>query len=493
MELKKLGTYLCVGVFSGITALGISHKIEGNKWVNFQQNNGNAKFANYNGNLPAANLGNDAFINAASKSTPAVVHIKVKTAPKKQSQQGYNPFFDFFGPQLGSPQPQESSGSGVIVSADGYIITNNHVIDGADEIKVSLSDNKLYTAKLIGKDPSTDLAVIKIDEKNLPFLSWGNSDEVKVGQWVLAVGNPFDLASTVTAGIVSAKARNINIIREKAGNYAIESFIQTDAAVNPGNSGGALVDLNGNLIGINAAIATPTGTFAGYSFAIPSNLAKKIVQDITDFGLVQRGYLGVNIAELTPELAKKSNYDKMEGAYVGDVVAGSAAEDAGIKSGDIITSVDHLSIKSSPELQEHIARYRPGDKIELEIYRNGNLMTKAVTLKNRENKSKLISKEEMENSENVLSVLGASFEVLDAETAKKLGIEGGIVVKNVEEGIISENTDIEEGFVITRLNNKPVSSLKQFETILNQSKGNGVLIEGRYPNKAGVKYYAFGF
>jgi S1-C subfamily serine protease len=346
---------------------------------------------------------------------------------------------------------------------------------------------------LIGKDPSTDLAVIKIDEKNLPFLSWGNSDEVKVGQWVLAVGNPFDLASTVTAGIVSAKARNINIIREKAGNYAIESFIQTDAAVNPGNSGGALVDLNGNLIGINAAIATPTGTFAGYSFAIPSNLAKKIVQDITDFGLVQRGYLGVNIAELTPELAKKSNYDKMEGAYVGDVVAGSAAEDAGIKSGDIITSVDHLSIKSSPELQEHIARYRPGDKIELEIYRNGNLMTKAVTLKNRENKSKLISKEEMENSENVLSVLGASFEVLDAETAKKLGIEGGIVVKNVEEGIISENTDIEEGFVITRLNNKPVSSLKQFETILNQSKGNGVLIEGRYPNKAGVKYYAFGF
>ncbi|MBK9634339.1 MAG: Do family serine endopeptidase [Bacteroidetes bacterium] len=493
MELKKLGAYLCVGVFSGITALGISHKMESSKWVNFQQNNGNAKFANFGGNLPAANLGTDAFINAASKSTPAVVHIKVKTAPKKQTQQGYNPFFDFFGPQLGSPQPQESSGSGVIVSADGYIITNNHVIDGADEIQVSLSDNKVYTAKMIGKDPSTDLAVIKIDEKNLPYLSWGNSDDVKVGQWVLAVGNPFDLASTVTAGIVSAKARNINIIREKAGNYAIESFIQTDAAVNPGNSGGALVDLNGNLIGINAAIATPTGTFAGYSFAIPANLAKKIVQDITDFGLVQRGYLGVNIAELTPELAKKSNYSKMEGAYVGDVVPGSAAEDAEIKSGDIITSVDHLSIKSSPELQEHIARYRPGDKIELEIYRNGNLMTKSVTLKNRENKSKLISKADIENSENVLSVLGASFEVLDTETAKKLGIEGGIVVKNVENGIIAENTDIEEGFIITRLNNKPVSNLKQFETILNQSKGNGVLIEGRYPNRNGVKYYAFGF
>ena len=493
MELKKLGAYLCVGVFSGITAVGISHKMESSKWVNFQQNNGNAKFANFGGNLPAANLGTDAFINAASKSTPAVVHIKVKTAPKKQIQQGYNPFFDFFGPQLGSPQPQESSGSGVIVSADGYIITNNHVIDGADEIQVSLSDNKVYTAKMIGKDPSTDLAVIKIDEKNLPYLSWGNSDDVKVGQWVLAVGNPFDLASTVTAGIVSAKARNINIIREKAGNYAIESFIQTDAAVNPGNSGGALVDLNGNLIGINAAIATPTGTFAGYSFAIPANLAKKIVQDITDFGLVQRGYLGVNIAELTPELAKKSNYSKMEGAYVGDVVPGSAAEDAEIKSGDIITSVDHLSIKSSPELQEHIARYRPGDKIELEIYRNGNLMTKSVTLKNRENKSKLISKADIENSENVLSVLGASFEVLDTETAKKLGIEGGIVVKNVEDGIIAENTDIEEGFIITRLNNKPVSNLKQFETILNQSKGNGVLIEGRYPNRNGVKYYAFGF
>lgn len=491
MEIKKIASYFLIGIMSGATVLAINKKMENEKWMDFKGNNLSTQAVGYTNNIAGQNLASDAFIGAASKSTPAVVHIKVKSAPQKQTQSN-NPFYEFFGQQYGA-QPQEASGSGVIITADGYIVTNNHVVENADEIQVSLSDNKVYKAKIIGKDPSTDLAVIKIEEQNLPFLAWGNSDDVQVGQWVLAVGNPFDLASTVTAGIVSAKARNINIIREKAGNYAIESFIQTDAAVNPGNSGGALVDLNGNLIGINAAIATPTGTFAGYSFAIPSNLAKKVVEDLSSYGLVQRGYLGVNIAELTPELAKKSNYPKMEGAYVGDIVAESAADDAGLKSGDIITKVDNLSIKSSPDLQEHIARYRPGDKIELELYRNGDKMTKAVTLKNRENKTKLLSKEEAQKSTNMISALGASFEEIDAETAQKLGIKGGIIVKNIEDGIIAENTDIQKGFIITRLNNKPITNLNEFETILNQSKGNGVLIEGRYPNKSGIKYYAFGY
>lgn len=242
-------------------------------------------------------------------------------------------------------QEQQGSGSGVIISNDGYIVTNNHVVEGADEIKVNLFDNREFKAKLIGTDPSTDLSVIKIDAKDLQFLTFGNSDNVQVGQWVLAVGNPFNLASTVTAGIVSAKTRNINILREKAGNLAIESFIQTDAAVNPGNSGGALVDLNGNLIGINSAIATPTGSYAGYSFAIPANLVNKIVRDMIDFGVVQRGFLGVNIREIDDELAKDLKLSKIQGAYIAEVNKESAAEAGGVKRGDVIMKVGDAEIK----------------------------------------------------------------------------------------------------------------------------------------------------
>ena len=304
-----------------------------------------------------------------------------------------NPFYQFFGDQFGMPfempqqQDQEASGSGVIISNDGYIVTNNHVVEGADEIKVNLFDNREFKAKLIGKDPSTDLAVIKIDSKDLQYLTFANSDEVQVGQWVLAVGNPFNLASTVTAGIVSAKTRNINILREKAGNLAIESFIQTDAAVNPGNSGGALVDLNGNLIGINSAIATPTGSYAGYSFAIPANLAKKVVKDMVDFGEVQRGFLGVNIREVDDELAKDLKLPKIQGAYIAEVNKGSAGEAGGIKRGDVIMKVGESEITNSADLQEHIARYRPGDKVTLQIFRDGTMISKEVTLKSQENKT----------------------------------------------------------------------------------------------------------
>ncbi|MBX7227449.1 MAG: Do family serine endopeptidase [Chitinophagales bacterium] len=485
--MKKIGVYFLIALLSAASVLALNNKFNKSKWIQADSKNIPAQFASYNGGLPP-----DAFVQAAAKSTPAVVHIKVTVTPKA-NKQAYDPFFQFFGGGYGQPQPQVGSGSGVIITQDGYIVTNNHVVEGADEIEVSLSDNKEYKGKLIGRDPSTDLAVIKIEEKSLPYLTWANSDDVLVGQWVLAVGNPFDLASTVTAGIVSAKARNINIIREKAGNYAVESFIQTDAAVNPGNSGGALVDLNGNLIGINSAIATPTGTYAGYSFAIPSNLAKKVVADIMDFGVVQRGYLGVNIAELTPELAKKSSYDKMEGAYVADIVPGSAAEDGGLESGDIIVKVDGLTVKSSPELQEHIARFRPGDKVKIELVRDGKNIEKTVTLKNKENQAKLSSKEELEKASNAMTALGASFEELSSDEAKKMGISGGIKVSDVGNGLLAQNTDIEEGFVITRLNNTNVKNMKDFETILNQNRGNGVLIEGRYPGKNGVKYYAFGF
>ena len=404
--MKKISGYFIIGIISAFTALAVTHHFnKQNTAVISQSNNSPFKLASNNTALP-----NDAFVEAAKISTPAVVHINTVIKAKKQDkkQQNMNPFFQFFGdPFGGSPfempqqQDQEASGSGVIISNDGYIVTNNHVVEDADEIKIYLYDNREFKAKVIGTDPSTDLAVIKIDTKDLQPLTFANSDNVEVGQWVLAVGNPFNLASTVTAGIVSAKTRNINILREKAGNLAIESFIQTDAAVNPGNSGGALVDLSGNLIGINSAIATPTGSYAGYSFAIPSNLVKKVVKDMIDFGVVQRGFLGVNIREIDDELAKDLKLNKIQGAYIAEVNKESAAEAGGVKRGDVIMKVGDADIKNSADLQEHVARYRPGDKIKLEIYRDGNMITKEITLKSKDNKTALLSKEDAPKTGNV--------------------------------------------------------------------------------------------
>ncbi|MDB5227406.1 MAG: serine protease precursor, partial [Bacteroidota bacterium] len=363
----------------------------------------------------------------------------------------------------------------------------------ADEIKVYLYNNREFKGKVNDTDPSTDLAVIKIESKDLKFITFANSDEVQVGQWVLAVGNPFNLASTVTAGIVSAKTRNINILREKAGNLAIESFIQTDAAVNPGNSGGALVDLNGNLIGINSAIATPTGSYAGYSFAIPSNLVKKVVKDMIDFGIVQRGFLGVSIREVDDELAKDLKLNNIEGTYIAEVNKGSAAEDGGLKRGDVIMKVGDAAITNTADLQEHIARYRPGDKVKLEVYRDGNIISKDITLKSKENKTVLLTKAEVPQKGNVLQNLGISIEALSSLEAKKLGVGGGLKVTKIDDGIIRQNTNMQEGFVITSINNRPVTKKEDLEDVLSDSRGNGILLVGKYPNENGLKYYAFGY
>jgi serine protease Do len=423
--MKKITGYFIIGIISAFTALAVTHYFNKNQTTVLKQSDQSPfKLASYNNSLPS-----DAFVEAAKVSTPAVVHINTIIKAKKvdRNMRNMNPFFQFFGdPFGGSPfempqQEQQGSGSGVIISNDGYIVTNNHVVEGADEIKVNLFDNREFKAKLIGTDPSTDLSVIKIDAKDLQFLTFGNSDNVQVGQWVLAVGNPFNLASTVTAGIVSAKTRNINILREKAGNLAIESFIQTDAAVNPGNSGGALVDLNGNLIGINSAIATPTGSYAGYSFAIPANLVNKIVRDMIDFGVVQRGFLGVNIREIDDELAKDLKLSKIQGAYIAEVNKESAAEAGGVKRGDVIMKVGDAEIKNSADLQEHVARYRPGDKVKLEIIRDGNTITKEVVLKSKDNKTDLLTKDDAPKSGNVFDNLGISVEELSSLEAKKLG------------------------------------------------------------------------
>ncbi|MCB0506729.1 MAG: Do family serine endopeptidase [Bacteroidetes bacterium] len=497
--MKKIAGYFLIGIISAFAALAISHFFANKTKYSFNQNSSDNtafKLASYNGNLP-----NDAFIGAAKVSTPAVVHINTKIKPAKsdKSMRNMNPFYQFFGdPFGGSPfdmpqQEQEASGSGVIISADGYIVTNNHVIDGADEIHVSLNDNREYDAKVIGRDANTDLAVLKIDAKDLNFLTFGNSDEVQVGQWVLAVGNPFNLASTVTAGIVSAKTRNINILREKAGNLAIESFIQTDAAVNPGNSGGALVDLNGNLIGINSAIATPTGSYAGYSFAIPSNLVQKVVKDIIDYGIVQRGFLGVSIRDLDEELAKDLKIKEIKGAYIAEVNKGSAAEECGIKRGDVILKVGDVEIKNTADLQEHVARYRPGDKVSLEIFRDGNIITKDAILKSKENTTALLTKKDEPKSGNVLDNLGIKVESLSSLEAKKLGVNGGLRVTEINDGIIKENTDMQVGFVIIGVNNRAVSSKDDLIDLIEGNQGNGILIQGKYPNQNGLKYYAFGY
>ncbi len=379
--MKQLMLLTLAGILGGAIALG-SHQLflveetPAAEKVNYSQFTGSNYGTKINSSLNAAPTD---FTRAAEKGMPSVVHI---TARKTQSQaQNYGNYDEFFRGFFGNimPEiPQEGTGSGVILSQDGYIVTNNHVIDFADEVEVTLYDRRKFTAKVIGTDPTTDIAVLKIEDNNLPALRVANSDNVKVGEWVLAVGNPFNLTSTVTAGIVSAKGRDINILQ---GSSAIESFIQTDAAVNPGNSGGALINLSGELIGINTAIQSRTGSFAGYSFAIPSNIAKKIVDDIIEYGSAQRGFLGINILSMDSELAEELNVNIIDGVYVSDVVETGAAIKAGVLPGDIVTGVDGQEVKSAPELQELVGRRRPGDTVKLTIYRKGNIQDISIRLK----------------------------------------------------------------------------------------------------------------
>jgi len=322
------------------------------------------------------------FGNAAEQTLEQVVHIR---ATSRAQRRQYDPFQEFFGggsPFEGDPRQrgmqQQATGSGVIIRPDGYIITNNHVVDGATDLEVSLYNKRVYKAKIVGRDPSTDLALLKVDEQGLPATKFANSEQVRVGDWVLAVGNPFDLASTVTAGIISAKARSIHIREDNSG---IESFLQTDAAVNPGNSGGALVNLNGDLVGINTAIASPTGTYAGYAFAVPSNIVAKVVDDILRYGEVRRAYLGVSIQDVDGTLAKDLKLQTADGVLVAGVVQGGAAAAAGLQRGDVITAINNRPVRSSPELLETVATRRPGDKVTLTVNRDGRQQQIPLTLK----------------------------------------------------------------------------------------------------------------
>jgi len=488
---KQLISTFAIAAVGGVVGVGAYKYVgEENKPVIFQQAQPQVY---HSAGMTAAPQD---FVEAASKTTDVVVHIKAAQTKAATSMQG-NPFRDFFGDDFfggedGMPSPQVGTGSGVIVSTDGYIVTNNHVIDNADELTVTLHDNRSFKAKVIGADPSTDLALIKIEAEKLPAVMMGNSDAVKIGEWVLAVGNPFNLTSTVTAGIVSAKARNINILRTKDRNGKglppIEAFIQTDAAVNPGNSGGALVNTKGELVGINTAIASQTGSYSGYSFAVPVNIVKKVMEDLLKFGVVQRAFLGITIRDMNSELAREMDVNIVEGVYVDSVMANGSAFDGGVKKKDIITKIDETPVKTVPQLQEMIGRKRPGDEVKLTILRDGKEKTLNMTLKNRDNKKEVVKK----SPDNVLDVLGVELESIDEKTAKKLNVSGGVKVKDISSGKIRMNTDMREGFIITKVDRQTVKSVDDINNILKDKKG-GVMLEGIYetaPNS--VYYYAFG-
>lgn len=439
------------------------------------------------------------FTVAAEKVMPAVVHIRstqTATVSYSQRQQIPEEFREFFGPFLrqGQPErrPQMGTGSGVIVSEDGYIVTNNHVVENASEILVTLNDNRSYDAKVIGTDPTTDIALVKIEESGLEHLPLVNSDDVKVGEWVLAVGNPFNLNSTVTAGIVSAKGRSIGILQEgnvrDSANVAIESFIQTDAAVNPGNSGGALTNLNGDLVGINTAIASPTGAYSGYAFAVPSNIVSRVVNDLIEYGAVQRGWLGVSISNITGEFAAENGLEVVNGAYVRDLPSLSSAKDAGIKKGDVITEIDGRKIYTTANLIGYIGSKRPGDKVSITVNRYGEEKQFEVVLKNREGNTEVLKKEE---KPEIMLALGAELEDLDNQTLDKLGIQNGVRINKLNAGKIRRETNMREGFIITKIDGKKVKSKEEVVDILKNKKG-GVLIEGIYADSDRTYYYGLG-
>ncbi|GAB2598764.1 trypsin-like peptidase domain-containing protein [Spirosoma areae] len=441
------------------------------------------------------------FSTAAEAVTPMVVHIRTTMTRTVRQQQMPDIFREFFGDEFGGQrQPRrqqgQASGSGVIISKDGYIVTNNHVVQDADEVEVIMTDKRSFKAKVIGTDPLTDLAVIKVDANNLPAITLGDSDALKLGEWVLAVGYPLDLESTVTAGIVSAKGRRIGILDQNISktdakpDSPVEAFIQTDAAINPGNSGGALVNLRGELVGINSAIASATGYYSGYGFAVPVSLVKKVSADLLKYGNVQRGYIGILPIELNSTIAKEKGTKVGRGIYVENVVEKGAAELAGLKKGDVIVKMEGQPLDSDAQMREIIGRRRPGDAVTVTVNRDGTERDFKVELRNRNGGRDIIKKADVTAANLSLNSLGAQFEELSAQDAKQLGISGGVRVKKIIDGKMAE-TDIEEGFIIVKANTKPVKTTKDLQAIMSSVKeGEGLMLVGMYPNSSRMYYYA---
>ncbi len=501
--MKKIGLTLLTAFVGGAMALGVYKVIENKYADNMSFEDRQKVYYASNPSAPVvSSAGNVDFTQAAAAVTPAVVYIRTTYSSSSggdNQDQLQQMFGDMFGQRMRPQAPQQASGSGVIISTDGFIVTNNHVVEKADKISVTTNDHRTFQAKVIGTDPNTDLALIKITASNLPIVKLGNSDEAKVGEWVLAVGNPFNLTSTVTAGIVSAKGRNIGIIgsegqdqnpfgrtqNQPKANRSIESFIQTDAAINPGNSGGALVNTKGELIGINSAIASHTGSYEGYGFAIPINLAKKVLNDIEKYGTVKRGYIGVSFTELNPDVAQELKTSVTNGLYVRELVSGGGAEQAGIKAGDIIEKVEGVPVYESSDLQERVGRLQPGDKINLTVLRDGSEKNFTVTLKADAGTPRTAATSK--SAAELFNKLGASFMPVDKGLKAKFHINSGVVVTQVRPGRLFDDTEIPVGSVITGINNHAISSVADIDNAITNTHNGLLIISGFYPDGTSFK------
>ena len=493
MKLKQVAAIMLISATTAVGSMWAYNKISQNDtyvYPSQQQVPGTnnkipSNYAKFDGNTGLNNAPAD-FTAAASAAIPATVHIKTKTnAVATNNLPRKNPFSDLFGDGFDDlfgdrsrSLPQMASGSGAIISQDGYIITNNHVVDGADDINVTLSNQRSFKAKLVATDPSSDLAIIKIEAKDLPFLLYGNSDEAQVGQWVLAVGYPLTLEATVTAGIISAKGRTLDINRRQSKS-PVESFIQTDAAVNPGNSGGPLITTDGKLIGINSAIASPTGSYAGYSFTIPVNIVKKVISDLMKFGTVQRAYLGINYApaNLSDDVKKQNGIKEGEGVYVTGVTKDGGAAAAGIKDGDFITKINGNPIRSGADLVGQIAIYRPGDKIKVTYVHDGKESTADVLLKNSSGNTDVVKT-------SILDKLG-EFETVSKKDAAEFAIKGGVRIKSMNEKGPLSKTRIEDNYVITKVNGNEVLTVDDLRKEIEKTSNGTVKLDGVYPGYEG--------
>ena len=422
------------------------------------------------------------FTYAAESAVDAVVYVRVKAT--ETAAEIPNSIFDFFFgmPQQGTPRQRErvGSGSGVIIREDGYIVTNNHVIEGATEIEVTLNNNEKYSAVLVGTDPATDVALLKVEAKGLPFIPFADSDKLRLGEWVIAIGSPYDLRSTITAGIVSAKGRSMP---NYSGEFKIESFIQTDAAVNPGNSGGALVDKSGRLVGINTAIISQTGSYAGYSFAVPSNIVKKIVYDLMDFGSVKRAMLGITMQSIDDKIASELKLSSRNGVYIVEVLKNSAADKAGLKKGDVLVAVDSVKITTPSSVQEVVSRFSPGDKAELTVIRDGKEKTFEVVFKGTAQENGTVA------DDGSVAFYGSALKAADKETLEKFGLKNGVQIVELGAGKLKDAGAV-EGFIILYVNDQPVKTPQEVVEIVKKSK-RSVFVEGITPSGR-TGYFGFG-
>jgi len=498
MRKSQIILILLVSAVIGSLSAVVTVKLSKSGTVNHVVAAGSSDFLSFLKDTSAVSSTGLNFVYAANAVRPSVVHIKVKygggnssnednRSDEDQNQDPLDNFFRRFHGDFNEMPAQQASGSGVIVSNDGYIVTNNHVVENSSTITIVLDDKRSYEAKTIGTDPNSDLALLKIEESGLPFLPIGNSDKLRLGEWVLAIGTPYELTNTVTAGIVSAKARNIGLIQSRGGT-GIESFIQTDAAVNPGNSGGALVNLKGELVGINTAIATNSGAFSGYSFAVPVSIVKKVLEDLKKYGEVQRAFLGVDIQDVDSELAKKEDLASIAGVFVRGVNDRSAAKAAGIEKGDVISQINGVGVNSASELIGQVARYRPGDKIKVSYIRDGKTSTVSVVLKSKSGDTKLAS---TDTKSVRVAQLGATLKSLNEQEKGEFGVVNGVKVMKLETNSVLSENGVEEGFIITSVDKKAVATPADVIKIISKIKNAGVLIEGLTPE--GKKaYFAIG-